>query len=484
MSNYSKQIEEQIKALLHKSEGLITKSIGEVVVCYMNGMIDNEQFNLNVLGRIFDQEHFDNLEQLAERITIGDCQKFNQLPEAIEKLISGYALVFLEGRSGGLLVNVISIPTRSSTTADTESTIYGPKIAFTESMEKNTALLRSIITTPELVQEQIQVGADTNTLVSIIYLNNSNTQPLVELIRKRLKSTKIKGVIGSPFLLKLLSDKKYTIFPEMNLTERPDRTTQAILENKVVVMVEGNSQVIIGPSTFFDFFLSVEDRYSTWGLGMFNRLIRVLALFISIYLTPMYVAALTFHYELIPVPLLEPLISSRSRVPFPPLIEALLMEVSIDLLREAGARLPTKVGQTMGIVGGIVIGQAAVQAGFTSNIMILLVALAALGSFTTPNYMMSSTIRFIRYPMLILSGLLGLIGVVSFTVFFMTHLLKTTSYGKPYLYPVYPATRKGMVNAMLISDQSRIEFDQKFTRSIGPSWKQRMFKIMKSKDEE
>lgn len=485
MSAFGEQIESQIKQLLHGSEGFVVKSIGKkVVVCFMTGMIDSAQLNLNLIGRISVDADLESLDQLSDRIAIGDCKPFDKLPDAIQQLLSGFALVLMEGTDGGLMVNVANIPSRSSSSADTESTIYGPMIAFTESMEKNIALLRAYITSDNFIQEEVQLDSETHTSASLLYLNESEENPFVELIRSRISKKKIKGLIGSPLFLKLLVDNKYSLFPEMSLSERPDRTAQAILEGKVVVMVEGNSQVILGPNTFLDFFQSVEDRYSSWGIGMFNRLLRSLALVISIFLTPLYVAALTFHYEMIPMPLLEPLISTRTRVPFPPLIEALVMELTIELLREAGARLPTKVGQTMGIVGGIVIGQAAVQAGFTSNILIMLVALAALGSFTTPNYMMSSSIRFIRFPMLIAAGSLGLLGITVFTAFLCIHLLRMTSYGKPYMYPLYPPNRKGLINTTLITDSSQFQYKTNLTKSNVKDRKSRMSKWLKSNDDE
>lgn len=485
MSAFSEQIENQLKTIIHGSEGLVIKSLGgNIVVAYMTGMVDNAQLNLNLLAPLVGNDQCDSLEKLSEMIPIGDCKPFDQLSDAIEKLLSGFALVLLKGKDGGLLVNLANIPSRAPSNADTESTIYGPMIAFTESMEKNIALLRSYITSEKLIQEEVQLAAEPHTSASLLYLDEKEKNPFVELIRKRINKQKYKGLIGSPLFLKILTDNKYSLFPEMSLSERPDRAAQAILEGKVVVMVEGNSQVIIGPNTFVDFFQSVEDRYSSWGLGMFNRSLRALALIISIFLTPLYVAALTFHYEMIPMPLLEPLITSRSRIPFPPLMEALVMEVSIELLREAGARLPTKVGQTMGIVGGIVIGQAAVQAGFTSNILIMLVALAALGSFTTPNYMMSSSIRFIRFPMLIVAGFLGLLGITFFSAFLFIHLLRMTSYGKPYIYPFYPPNRKELINMMLITESSPFQYKTDLTRSNTKGGKSRMTKWFKSNDEE
>ncbi|MBW9234449.1 spore germination protein, partial [Leptospira santarosai] len=183
------------------------------------------------------------------------------------------------------------------------------------------------------------------------------------------------------------------------------------------------------------FFQSREDQNLRWPIASFLRILRFSAVFLSIYLTPMYVAALTFHYEIIPQSLLVPLSESRALVPFPPIIEALLLELIIELLREAGARLPTKVGQTIGIVGGIVIGTAAVQAGITSNILIIIVALSALASFTTPSYMMGNVIRVIRFPLILLAGFWGFYGIMLGFCFVLIHLIRQSSLGSPYTAP-------------------------------------------------
>lgn len=485
MSAYSEGIKCKLEQLLHDSEGLIVKGIGKsLAVCYMNGMVDTAQLNLSVLGRLPVDGEAESIDKLQDVIAVGECKLIPTLMNGIEKLLSGHALVTLAGSQKALIANVAKIPTRAPSNAETESTIYGPKMAFTESMDQNMAMLRAYITSEELVQESLNLPSDTHTIACLFYMKKSEDNPFVGLIRDRVQKQRIKGLIGSPLFIELLKDNKYSLFPEISLTERPDRTAQALLEDKVVVMVEGNSQVIIGPNSFIDFFHSVEDRYSTWGIGWFNRALRTTALMISIYITPLYVAALTFHYEVIPSTLLVPLIASRSKVPFPPLIETLILEVSIELLREAGARLPTKVGQTMGIVGAIVIGQAAVEAGFTSNTLIMLVALAALGSFTTPNYMMSSTIRLIRFPMLFAAGFLGLPGIAFLTALLFIHLLCMTSYGKPYLFPFYPPSKKGIIYSMLMTVPSLFQYRTDLTTSNTKSLRASIHSWIKADDDE
>jgi len=218
----------------------------------------------------------------------------------------------------------------------------------------------------------------------------------------------------------------------------PDRLSLALLKGKVGVLLDRSPAAIYGPTTFFSFFESTEDVYMRWNMGSFLRMLRLVAIFLSVLLTPAYVAVLTYHYEVIPSPLLVSLGQSRSNVPFPPIFEALLLEFIIEMLREAGARLPTKVGQTMGIVGGIVIGQASVEAGFTSNILIIIIAISALGSFTTPSYIMGSAIRIVRFPIIILAGFWGGVGIMIGFCILLIHLLRMSTLGRPYLTPIYP----------------------------------------------
>ncbi|MCS0543043.1 spore germination protein, partial [Aeromonas veronii] len=228
----------------------------------------------------------------------------------------------------------------------------------------------------------------------------------------------------SSFISQIIVDNTNSPFPQMLETERPDRVASVLVEGKVVVLSEGSPQAIITPTTLVEFFSSFEDYFLNWYIASFVRLLRLFSVIFSILITPIYVAVLTYHHELIPRDLLATLVISRREVPLPPILEALFLEIVIELLREAGARLPAKVGQTIGIVGGIVIGTASVEAGLTSNVLLIMVALAALASFTTPVYTMGNTIRIIRFPFLLFSQLWGLIGIVVCFCFLLAHLIR------------------------------------------------------------
>ncbi|MDK8180522.1 spore germination protein [Paenibacillus sp. UMB4589-SE434] len=467
MSTFSYQIFDKLGKLLNNSSDLVVKSVGnDMAVAYMSCVVQCSELNTHILSVLMNQDHRLTLEQVLTVIPIGGSEILPDIDDtAAIKMLQGRVLIAVSGQQGCVMINAADIPTRQPSNAENETLMFGTMQAFIESLDRNVALMRAFITDPALCNEQYAVGKRTRTQACLLYLDDVADHQYVDLVRTRIINMKSDGVIGSAQFLQLIQDSGYYLFPMLSLTERPDRAAQALLEGKIVVIVEGNSQVIIGPNSFVDFFVSTEDRFSSWGLGTFYRMIRLIGLFMSVFLTPGYVAALTFHYEIIPTTLLAPLIISRSLVPFPPLIETLVLELTMELLREAGARLPTKVGQTMGIVGGIVIGQAAVQAGFTSNILIMLVALAALGSYTTPNYMMSGAIRFVRFPIIVFAGLWGVIGIVFMTALIIIHLLKMTSLGRPYMYPIFPFRVKEIWRDMLVTHDSHFLHKSGFTQN-------------------
>ncbi|WP_405082743.1 spore germination protein [Paenibacillus chitinolyticus] len=405
---------------------------------YLDQLINKDILHRDILHPLLELGGGLGPDELLSYLPVGGGKKIEEWGEIPFLLLAGWIYVHPSFYESGVILQADQIPGRNLTAAENESQIFGPQVSFAESLDQNMALIRSILNDPLLKTESFIIGSQTKTRTIMCYMEGLNNNAYAAMVRKRLSNLKTDGILDSGMISKLLEDNPDSIFPMYFLTERPDRTVGSLLEGKVIVLVGGSSRVMIGPSTFIDFFKAEEDRYVHWQMSAFVFILRMLAVFFSMLLTPLYVAALTFHYEMIPSALLDPLSSSRAKVPFPPLFEALLLEFIIELLREAGARLPTKVGQTMGIVGGIVIGQAAVQAGFTSNLLIMIVALGALASFTSPGFMMGSAIRILRFPMILIAGFWGGVGIVIGIAFLLIHLFRLTSLGTPYLKPFYP----------------------------------------------
>ncbi|QDS32846.1 spore germination protein [Brevibacillus brevis] len=376
-------------------------------------------------------------------------------------LVRGWIYLQIEGTACGILLYVARIPSRSLREAQVETQIFGPQVSFTEALETNLGILQGYLSTDLLTNVSITIGKRSMTNVEVCFMEELAAPENVQTVIQRISDLDVDGVIDSGKLVQLIDDNTFSIFPQLNLTERPDHVSEALLEGKVVVFVEGSPFAIVGPSSFVDFFKANEDLYVRWQMASFIRLLRFSALFVSLFFTATYVAALTFHYEMIPSALLVSLVKSRSKVPFPPLFEALLLEMIIEFLREAGARLPFKVGQTIGIVGGIVIGQAAVAAGFTSNILIMIVALSALASFTFPSYMMSTAVRILRFPIILLAGIWGGFGIMLGASFLLIHILRQSSLGRPFFLPFFPFRLQDFKNSLI-----RFPFDSLGKRPV------------------
>lgn len=405
---------------------------------FMTSLIDEGTLQMNAIPYLLETE-FEKLEDIKKIIPLADVQISNDFSQIEQKLFNGYAVLTIETDSGQIaFIAAQKEVVRSVTQPEVEFSVIGPKESFVESIDQNINLIRKRIPVKELIMEEVTVGTLSKTKVAILHIDGITDPTNVETITKRIKEVEFDEITDSSYIVQLISDNKNSPFPQLLDTERPDRVAAILAEGKIAVFVDGSPHALIAPTTLVEFFSSFEDYFLNWYLSSFFRLIRLFAVAFSILVTPIYVATLTYHYELIPRDLLSTLVTSRREIPLPPILEAVFLELTIELLREAGARLPTKVGQTIGIVGGIVIGTASVEAGLTSNVLLIIVALAALASFTTPVYKMGNTIRLLRFPFLLFAELWGLLGIVFCFCLLMTHLLRLTSLNRPFLEPLYP----------------------------------------------
>ncbi|MBS8265809.1 spore germination protein [Mesobacillus boroniphilus] len=428
---------QKMKERLHDSADLNIKELPNgFTLIYFDTLTDKRMMNEDVLARLEDAQA--SPDEAFKHITVSSTSKHKYVDDVVDSMLHGAVAVHSPGHPVIISAMVGTQENRSLTRPENESQVLGPQIAFNESMATNISLIRRYLTNPNVCNESFTVGKQTRSGVSLLYMKGLADEEMVDRMRERIKNIQIDSILDSSILVQLIEDNSLAIFPQMLMTERPDRACAWLLNGKLVVLVDGSVQVIGAPHSFIEFFQSMEDQSVRWQIATFLRGLRIFSMVVSIFFTPIYVASLTFHYEIIPQTLLIPLGESRSKVPFPPIIEALLLETMIELLREAGARLPTKVGQTMGIVGGIVVGTAAVDAGFTSNILIIIIAVSALASFTTPNYMMGNVIRILRFPLIALAGFWGFYGLMVGFCFLLIHLLRQSSLGSPFLAPFYP----------------------------------------------
>ncbi|WP_223700544.1 spore germination protein [Sutcliffiella deserti] len=430
-----------------------------VWVNYYYTLIDTDFLHRDILQAI-STKPWNTIQELKNILPVEVVTLSSDSDEIREKLLSGFMFIQLhEKDQQGLLVRSEFVQGRAVSLPEVEFSVIGPKESFVENVDSNMNLIRRRLKTPMLTVDQKIMGTISQTKVVILYLEGITNKDNVATVKERLGAVQFDHINDSSYITQLISDNEHTVFPLLLDTERPDRVVSALTEGKVVIMVDGSPHGLIGPTTLVEFFSSFEDYYLSYWLASFFRLIRLFGVAFSILVTPVYVAVLSYHYELIPQDLLSTLISSRREVPLPPILEAIFLELTLELLREAGARLPTKVGQTIGIVGGIVIGTASVEAGLTSNVLLIIVALAALASFTTPVYKMGNTIRLLRFPFLLFAELWGLLGIVFCFCILATHLLRLTSLNRPYLEPIYPPRIEDMKDAIF-----RLPFSFQTTR--------------------
>jgi spore germination protein len=413
---------------------------------YFDHLVDHDKLYREVMNPILTLPSIGDIPMLFGQ---SQYSLITDTKELILGVLSGRVAIFFNDEA--FLVDVYGLQSRSVSPSETETVITGPHDAFTEQAGVNLSLIRQRIKSSHLKVIKLSVGEVTKTDVYILYIKDIANLDFVNEAIFRITNIEIDAVFDTNMLIQYIDDDPYSIFPQFLTSERPEAMASKLVAGRVVAVVDGSPTAFSAPTSFFEFFSSSDDYYQRWMLGSASRLLRFVALVITLLFTAMYVSATTYHYEIIPENLLMTLVESRSKVPFSPIFEALFMETTIELLREAGARLPSKIGQTIGIVGGIVIGQAAVQAGLTSNILIIAVASSAIASFVTPAYVMSASIRLLRFGLILLAGIWGNFGIAVGISAIVIHMSGLTSLGSSYLTPVAPFAPKDWKDIFIIA---------------------------------
>lgn len=355
-----------------------------------------------------------------------------------EAILVGDAVLLIDGQVEGLKMAGQGWERRAVEQPLVESTIRGPQEGFTETMMTNTALVRRRLKSPHLKVEQLVLGRRSRTEVALIYLKDVAAPSLVEEVRRRLRRIEVDGILDTGMLEEWIEDQPSSVFPQVNYTERPDRVAGALLDGQVVILAEGSPNALTLPVTFWSLLQVGEDYYHRFWITSALRLLRFAFLAVSLMGPSLYIALTTYHQEMIPTNLLLSIVASREGVPFPVLLEAFMMEIFFEVLREAGLRLPRPMGQAISIVGALVLGQAAVQSGLVSTSTVITVGITGISSFITPGYGLATAIRLLRFPLMLLAGLLGLFGIVVGLLGLLIHLCGLRSFGVPYLQPVAP----------------------------------------------
>ncbi len=368
-------------------------------------------------------------------VATADLKESDNLEDLKLAMLSGDTVLLVDGFSKAIIISSKGWPNRGIPTADTEVVVQGSKEAFTEGFRFNTALVRRRIRDSNLKIKQMKVGRRSSTDVALCYLEDVVRPNILEEALKRIQNIDIDAILDSGYIEQLIEEDWISPFPQAQITERPDKAAAAILEGRIVIIVDNSPFVIIIPATLATFFQSSEDYYQRWQISSLIRILRYIAGFIAIALPGLYLAFAVYHPSMIPSLLIFKLAGARLTVPFPAVIEILLMEFSFELLREAGIRLPGPIGSTIGIVGGIIIGQAAVEAGLVSPIVVIIVAMTGIASFSIPHVSLVAGFRIMKYLIIILSSILGLFGFWIASLIILIHLVSLKSFGIPYLFP-------------------------------------------------
>ncbi|WP_187768143.1 spore germination protein [Paenibacillus sp. PL91] len=418
----------------------------KAALLYIAGMTEANMVNLLVLSMLSEQSsgsvggNGENVFQtvLYRSLAIGGVQKLKSIDEVLLAMLEGNTVILIDGFSEAIAAYTCGVERRAVEEPSTQTVVRGPKEGFTEAVHTNTSLIRNKIKSTNLRMEYRIIGHQTRTTVVVVYMKGIAEEKVVEEVRRRLDVIDTDSILESGYIEEFIQDKTFTPFPLLQNSERPDAVAAGLLEGQVAIIVDGTPFVLLAPVTFVKFFQSSEDYYQRYDIATFLRFIRFGSFFVSMLLPSLYIAITTFHQEMLPTQLLISIAAQREGVPFPALIEAMIMELTFEILREAGIRMPRVIGPAISIVGALVLGQSAVQAGLISAAMVIVVSFTAIASFVIPAVNMGTAARLIRFALMILAGTFGVFGIMAGLMLLLTHLSALRSFGIPYLTPISP----------------------------------------------
>ena len=439
----------------------------EAALAYLDGLADKRLINEHVMkSTMIDATSApqgggncrrgalrpaDVAQEVLERLlSAAEAETTREWAKVIDAVTVGDAVLFFDGVPRAIVVAAPGWPQRPVIEPPTESVVRGPRDGFVETIRVNETLIRRRIKDPRLRFDQFEIGRLTKTKVSVGYIEGVADPDVVDEVRGRLSGIDVDSILESGYLEEYIQDSTWSLFPQVLRTERPDTVAANLLEGRVAVFTDNTPFVIVLPATFSMFLSSPEDYYERFPIGALIRNLRYIAFVIALVLPGLYIAITTFHQELLPTDLILAIASARQGVPFPALVEALLLEVLFEVLREAGVRLPRVIGQAVSIVGALVVGEAAVSAGLVSPAMVIVVAMTAIASFATPVFSVAISARILRFVFMLAASAVGLFGIQVVALLLLLHLVSLRSFGVPYLSPITPYRRSDLVKDVIL----------------------------------
>lgn len=450
---------EEIKDSLHAVDDIVYQpfTIGDqsVVLIYILSIVDKRTLREQIVSPLLRETRADGQKRpFLERIDEGSffTLKYNHehvADKIVDAIVSGNAVLYLSGLSYTCVFSIDEYAKRAIADSTNEVVLFGPQVAFIENIEDNVSLLRHIIKHPDLKTEQIVIGKYTKTIIYVTYIEGICKPEVLEELKQKLDSIDIDGILGVTYLTEFIEARPFALFPQFQYTERPDTVAASLMEGRIGILQDGTPLALIIPVTYFSLLQSAEDYYQRFYTASFTRIIRLLFVLVAFMLPSLYVAITTFHPEIIPTNLLITIAAARENIPFPALVEAFMMELFFEGLREAGIRIPRPLGQTVSIIGAIVIGQAAVQAGIVSAPMVIVVSITGIASFIIPHFELGHSFRLLRFAVLLLGGTMGMLGIVIAVYLIYLQLVSIKSFGVPYMEPFAPINFAEMKDAFL-----------------------------------
>ncbi|MEC0182394.1 spore germination protein [Paenibacillus peoriae] len=421
---------------------------------FVDGLTDKVVLDQNVLKPLMDWSRYgqeddepprgESLRDMIIRqvMLVSEIECTLDVQYALRKVLFGSVILMIQGIPGAIVLGTPKGNKRAVEDPISESVLRGPRVGFTETLSDNTAMLRRHGESTELAMSSFKVGKRVEKQLMVVYFRDIADPELVDEVKRRIQTIDIDEVMESGYVEQLIEDNFLSPFMQIQNTERPDRVMAALLEGRVAILLDGTPFALLVPVSYGMMLQSPEDYYDRWIAGSLIRFLRFIAAWIALFAPALYISFISFHAGLIPTKLVISIISARQGVPFSTLIEALIMEVSIEILREAGLRLPKPIGPAMGIVGGLIIGQAAVNAGIVSPVLVIVVSVTAISSFSSPVYSAGISMRALRFAAMFTAAIFGLYGVLMFFLMLTIHMAKLKSFGVPYLSLMAPRSLK------------------------------------------
>ncbi|CAH2214856.1 spore germination protein [Tepidibacter aestuarii] len=424
----------------------------EVFILYIQQITDKDRLSNDIIKPILQNGRNEilSIDKIANSVIyIDDISTDDDENKMLDYLLGGKSVIFISNEEKYIIANTIKIEKRGIEPPVIDTTLRGSKDSFTENFNDNMSLIRYRIKDKTLRIDHFTIGKRTKTNVALIYMKDIANKKHVSEAKKKLEAIDIDGVLESGYIQKFILNDAFNLFPQVGIVERSDTACANILEGKLIIIVEGSNLALVMPKTLIEFLDVGEDHYDNIYLGMFSKSLRIIALLISLTLSSLYVAVVSFHPDILPPQYILAIASSRVTVPFNAFIEATLMEFVAEILREASIRLPKQIGPAIGIVGAIVIGQAAVAAGLVSPLMVIMVALSIMCSFVAPDYTIMNPIRILKFFMILITGIFGLFGFVMGFTLIAINLCSITTFGVPYVAPMSPFNFTDLKNYIL-----------------------------------